>query len=209
MGLCYSNSIVDYHFTFYYKESLFMFVEFMNGGSLTDFVYHYMKKTPEDVIGYALREILIGLRALHKRRQLHRDLKSDNILTSTKGDVKIADFGYAIQLTKDRMKRKTVVGTPAWMAPELIQKMDYDEKVDIWSLGMVAIEMCEGEPPYLRMPHFRAMHCIVNKPAPQLKGWSNKLCDFVKCCLQKDPKDRWPADKLLKHAFIADAPDCR
>ena len=162
MGLCYSNSIVDYHFTFYYKESLFMFVEFMNGGSLTDFVYHYMKKTPEDVIGYALREILIGLRALHKRRQLHRDLKSDNILTSTKGDVKIADFGYAIQLTKDRMKRKTVVGTPAWMAPELIQKIDYDEKVDIWSLGMVAIEMCEGEPPYLRMPHFRAMHCIVN-----------------------------------------------
>lgn len=99
-----------------------MFVEYMNAGALTDFIYHYMKKIPEQVIAYIMRESLIGLNSLHKKKQLHRDLKSDNILISMEGDVKIADFGFAIQLTKDKLKRKSVVGTPAWMAPELIKK---------------------------------------------------------------------------------------
>ena len=88
--------------------------------------------------------MLQGLESLHRRRQLHRDLKSDNVLLSMEGDVKIADFGFAIQLTKDILNRKSLVGTPAWMAPELIKKELYDEKVDIWSLGMVAIELVEG-----------------------------------------------------------------
>jgi p21-activated kinase 2 len=149
-----------------------MFVEFMNGGALTDFIYHFMKKIPEEVIAYILKRILIGLNALHTKRQLHRDLKSDNILLSLDGEIKIADFGFAIQLTKERLNRKSVVGTPAWMAPELIKKEDYDEKVDIWSLGMVAIELCDGEPPYLRMPHLKAMHNIVSKEPPALKGYS-------------------------------------
>ena len=139
MGLCHSEAIVNYHFTYYFKESLFMFVDYMNAGALTDFVYNYLKKIPEEVIAYIMKQSLTGLNALHKKRQLHRDLKSDNILIDTEGHVKIADFGFAIQLTKDRLKRKSVVGTPAWMAPELIRKEDYDEKVDIWSLGMVAI----------------------------------------------------------------------
>lgn len=99
-----------------------MFIEFMNGGALTDFIYHYLKKIPEDVIAYIMREILIGLRSLHARRQIHRDLKSDNILITIDGEVKLADFGFAIQLTKDRLNRKSVVGTPAWMAPELVKK---------------------------------------------------------------------------------------
>ena len=117
MKLCNSPSIVTYYFTYYYKESLFMFVEFMNGGALTDFIYAYMKKIPQDVIAYILKRILIGLNSLHTKRQLHRDLKSDNVLINLKGDVKIADFGFAIQLTKDKLNRKSVVGTPAWMAP--------------------------------------------------------------------------------------------
>jgi p21-activated kinase 2 len=149
-----------------------MFVEYMDSGALTDFIYHYLRKIPEDVIAYIMREALIGLKSLHKKRQLHRDLKSDNILISKEGEVKIADFGFAIQLTKDKLKRKSVVGTPAWMAPELIKKEDYDEKVDIWSIGMVAIELCEGEPPFLRMPHLKAMHNIVSKPPPKLRGFS-------------------------------------
>lgn len=94
-----------------------MFIEYMNGGALTDFVYNYMKRVPEDVIAYIMKRILIGLKALHAKRQLHRDLKSDNVLISLDGEVKIADFGFAIQLTKDRLNRKSVVGTPAWMAP--------------------------------------------------------------------------------------------
>ena len=122
MCLCKSRCIVEYYFTYYYKESLFMFIEFMNGGALTDFIYHYLKKIPEDVIAYIMREILIGLRSLHARRQIHRDLKSDNILITIDGEVKLADFGFAIQLTKDRLNRKSVVGTPAWMAPELVKK---------------------------------------------------------------------------------------
>lgn len=113
----------------------------MDGGAMVDLVYHYRKQIPESVIAYILKEILTGLDSLHSRRQLHRDLKSDNILLSLNGDVKIADFGFAIQLTKEILNRKSLVGTPAWMAPELIQRQPYDEKVDIWSLGMVAIEL--------------------------------------------------------------------
>jgi serine/threonine protein kinase len=94
----------------------------MDGGAMTDLVYHFMKKIPEDVIAYLMKEVLKGLQALHEKKQLHRDLKSDNILLSLKGDVKIADFGFAIQLTKEKLNRKSVVGTPAWMAPELIKK---------------------------------------------------------------------------------------
>ena len=94
----------------------------MDGGAMTDLVYHFMKKIPEDVIAYLMKELLKGLQALHEKKQLHRDLKSDNILLSLKGDVKIADFGFAIQLTKEKLNRKSVVGTPAWMAPELIKK---------------------------------------------------------------------------------------
>lgn len=122
MSLCCSEAIVNYHFTYYFKESLFMFIDFMDVGALTDFVYQYLKKIPEDVIAYIMKQSLIGLNSLHQKKQLHRDLKSDNILIDTKGNVKIADFGFAIQLTKERMKRKSVVGTPAWMAPELIRK---------------------------------------------------------------------------------------
>lgn len=93
---------------------------------MTDLVYHFMKKIPEDVIAYFMKEMLKGLQALHEKKQLHRDLKSDNVLLNLKGDVKIADFGFAIQLTKGQLNRKSVVGTPAWMAPELIKKEGYD-----------------------------------------------------------------------------------
>jgi serine/threonine protein kinase len=99
-----------------------MFIEYMDRGSLTDFVFEHIKNIPEVVIAYILQKVLIGLNDLHSRRQLHRDLKSDNILVNSKGEVKIADFGFAIQLTKERLNRKSVAGTPAWMAPELIRK---------------------------------------------------------------------------------------
>jgi serine/threonine protein kinase len=94
----------------------------MDGGAMVDFVYYFMKKIPENMISYILREILKGLDSLHSRRQLHRDLKSDNVLLNLQGEVKIADFGFAIQLTKEILNRKSLVGTPAWMAPELVKK---------------------------------------------------------------------------------------
>ena len=131
--------------------------------------------------------MLKGLDSLHVKRQLHRDLKSDNVLMDMEGHVKIADFGFAIQLTKEILSRKSLVGTPAWMAPELIKKEPYDEKVDIWSLGMVAMELVEGEPPYLRMKHQQAMMSIVNRDPPVLNRGSQELIDFVGSCLKKKP----------------------
>lgn len=190
MNLCNSNNLTHHFFTYYYKESLFMFVEFMDGGAMVDFVYFYLRKVPENIIAYILKNMLEGLESLHSRRQLHRDLKSDNVLMNLHGEVKIADFGFAIQLTKEILSRKSLVGTPAWMAPELIKKEPYDESVDIWSLGMVAIELVEGEPPFLRMKHHLAMQCIVNRDPPKLTKGSQDLINFVDCCLRKNPAER-------------------
>lgn len=179
-----------------------MFVEFMDGGAMVDFVYYYLRKIPENLIAYILREMLKGLDSLHSKRQLHRDLKSDNVLMDMQGHVKIADFGFAIQLTKEILSRKSLVGTPAWMAPELIRKDAYDEKVDIWSLGMVAMELVEGEPPYLRMKHQQAMMSIVNREPPTLNRGSQELIDFVGSCLKKKPAERKSSRELLEHPFI-------
>lgn len=112
--------------------------------------------------------MLLGLDYIHKKNKIHRDLKSDNILVNSNGDIKIADFGFAIQLTEEKDKRNEVVGTPAWMAPELILRKKYDEKVDVWSLGVIAIELAEGEPPHLRMKPLKAMYKISSTDPYQL-----------------------------------------
>jgi len=122
MTLCQSWNIIKYYFSYYYEKTLFMFIEYMDHGSLNHFIGHFGRSIPENIIAYIVREILKGLNSIHKRRQVHRDLKSDNILINRSGDIKIADFGYAIQLTKDSQSSREIAGTPAWMAPELIKK---------------------------------------------------------------------------------------
>lgn len=114
--------------------------------------------------------IILGLEKLHENHLIHRDLKSDNILVSLEGGVKIADFGFAAQLTKEKQKRTSVVGTPAWMAPELILKSRYDEKVDIWSLGIILVELCEGYPPYYEMSALKKMYLITSNEPHKLGG---------------------------------------
>ena len=148
---------------------------------MTDIVYQYMGRIPDNVIAYVLREILLGLLPLHQHKQIHRDLKTDNILINKKGEVKVADFGFAIQLTREKANRKSVVGTPAWMAPELIKKESYNEAVDVWSVGIIAVELVEGEPPYLRSPPLKAMYFISTKDAYRLNKtkYSPEVCDFV------------------------------
>lgn len=124
------------------------------------------------------------------------------------GSVKVADFGYAAQLTKQQQKRNTVVGTPYWMAPELIRGFDYGTKVDVWSLGVMMIEMAEREPPYMDLPPLRALFLITTKEFPGLKEpekWSNLFSDFVSQCLKKDSAERPEATDLLKHPFLAKA----
>jgi serine/threonine protein kinase len=130
---------------------------------------------------------------------------SDNILLSSKGRVKLADFGYTAQLTENQQKRNSVVGTPYWMAPELIRGMDYDTGVDVWSLGILAIEMAEGEPPYLKFPPLRALFLIATKGTPSLQEpgkWSDAFKDFLNCCLDVDFHLRATADDLLQHPFL-------
>lgn len=117
MSMCANKNIVNYISSYFYMNCLFMLIEFMDGGSLTDIVYGFTKKIPENISAYIMKEILQGLDFIHDKKQIHRDLKSDNILVDKNGNIKVADFGFAIQLTKEQQKRKSVVGTPAWMAP--------------------------------------------------------------------------------------------
>ena len=144
MSMCANPNIVNYHASYFYMNCLFMFIEFMDGGCLTEVIYQYMKKIDERISSFIMREILLGLDMLHRHKQIHRDLKSDNILVDKNGQVKVADFGFAIQLTKEQKNRKSVVGTPAWMAPELIKKENYTELVDVWSVGVIAVQLAEG-----------------------------------------------------------------
>lgn len=179
-----------------------MFIEYMHYGALNHFIAHYRRAISEPVIAYILREVLRGLDAIHRRRQLHRDLKSDNILINRDGDIKIGDFGYALQFTKEKTTSRELAGTPAWMAPELIRKEEYTESVDIWSLGIILVELCEGEPRYLRMKPIIAMVMIASKPPETVSSGSADLRAFLARCLKKDPADRATAKELLSDPFI-------
>jgi serine/threonine protein kinase len=190
-------------------EELWVAMEYMGGGCLTDVldIYDFLQMT-EEQIAYCCKETLKGLRYFHASHRIHRDIKSDNLLLGTDGTVKIADFGYAAQLTQERTKRATIVGTPYWMAPELIKGDNYDAKVDIWSLGIMTMEMIEGEPPYMELPPLRALFFITTKGIPGLKNpekYSNELITFLNNCLAVDPTQRLDAATLLEHDFIKKA----
>ena len=136
---------------------------------------------------------------------MHRDIKSDNVLLASNGEIKLADFGYTVQLTQEKATRNTQIGTPCWMAPEIIKNQLYNQSIDIWSFGILAIELADGDPPYLNCEVEVTLTKIINCPPPtfaQPNKWSPEFQEFLGCCLKHDPFMRKSADDLLKHPFI-------
>jgi len=203
-------NIVRYIESYMVSDTIWVAMEFMAGGCLTEVLEQHPNgcKMTEEQIALVSLSCLRGLSYIHSLHRIHRDIKSDNILLSGDGLVKLADFGYAAQLTVDKQKRNTIVGTPYWMAPELIRGQNYDQKVDIWSLGIMCMEMAEGEPPYMDFPPLRALFLITTKGIPPLKEtarWSNEFKDFVAKCLDKENETRLDANDMLKHPFLRKA----
>ena len=201
-------NIVTYFDSYVVGEVIWVVMEFMGQGCLTEILeqFAYVQMS-ESAIANVCKATLEGLNYIHKLHRIHRDIKSDNMLVGDKGEIKLADFGYAAQLTQDKKKRNTIVGTPYWMAPELIRGQHYDQKVDVWSLGIMAMEMAEGEPPYMDYPPLRALFLITTKGIPPLKDskWSPEMVQFVGQCLEKEADQRPTAVSLLSHPFLSRA----
>uniref|UniRef100_A0A8C9RC98 Mitogen-activated protein kinase kinase kinase kinase n=1 Tax=Scleropages formosus TaxID=113540 RepID=A0A8C9RC98_SCLFO len=207
---CKHSNIVAYFGSYLRRDKLWICMEYCGGGSLQD-IYHVTGPLSESQIAYVSRETLQGLNYLHSKGKMHRDIKGANILLTDSGYVKLADFGVSAQITLTLAKRKSFIGTPYWMAPEVAaveRKGGYNQLCDIWAVGITAIELAELQPPMFDLHPMRALFLMTksNFQPPKLKDkmkWSNNFHHFVKLALTKNPKKRPTADKLLQHPFVS------
>ncbi|OTF72095.1 hypothetical protein BLA29_006961, partial [Euroglyphus maynei] len=211
---CRHPNIVAFFGSYLRRDKLWICMEYCGGGSLQD-IYHCTGPLSEDQIAYVIRETLKGLHYLHSVGKIHRDVKGANILLTEGGDVKLADFGVSAQITATISKRKSFIGTPYWMAPEVAaveRKGGYNHQCDIWAIGITAIELAELQPPMFDLHPMRALFLMSksNFKPPTLKDkarWSPEFHQFVKMALTKNPKKRPSAEQLILHRFLFPRPE--
>lgn len=198
------KNVVEMYGSYLVDDELWVVMEYLAGGALTDIVTK--SRMDETQIATVCKSVLKALAFLHANGVIHRDIKSDSILLSSDGRVKLTDFGFVAQVSADLQKRKSLVGTPYWMAPEVISRLPYGTEVDIWSLGIMIIEMIDGEPPYFDQPPLQAMRFIRDMPPPKFRDSihrvSPRLQGFLDRMLVRDPTQRATAAELLEHPFI-------
>ncbi|KAJ8355427.1 hypothetical protein SKAU_G00182210 [Synaphobranchus kaupii] len=207
----HQENVVDMYNSYLVGDELWVVMEFLEGGALTDIVTH--TRMNEEQIATVCLSVLRALSYLHTQGVIHRDIKSDSILLTSDGRIKLSDFGFCAQVSKEVPKRKSLVGTPYWMAPEVISRLPYGTEVDIWSLGIMVIEMVDGEPPYFNEPPLQAMRRIRDNLPPRLKEphkVSSVLRAFLDLMLVREPSQRAAAPELLQHPFLklSGAPSC-
>ncbi|CDS05347.1 hypothetical protein LRAMOSA07876 [Lichtheimia ramosa] len=205
-------NVVEYFGCYKTDNDIWVVTECMDV-SLADIIAIHMEQDkndgiilPEAIIARIARDVLRAMTRIHRLHRIHRDIRSDNILLNVRGEVKLSDFSHCAQLSKAQPKRSSIVGTPYWMAPEVIKGQAYDAKADIWSLGVLMLEMMQGDPPYVEYPPLRAVFLIASTGLPPLvkpDHWSSELIDFVQLCTMTEPEDRPDAAGLLKHALFS------